>query len=141
MSTNIIISDPRFSKRMFQYFKSIFTQKNTTILKHLFLFGSCLLRLHIRIILYHFTEKESVKCLKWKGFGHPLAMKVVLPLIYLKKKKRVSKWNWLQKKQWVQVALSQGENLMHPVTRWQTKAFVDKFNKIPPDRTLLERIN
>ena len=40
----------------------------------------------MRIILYHFTEKESVKCLKWKGFGHALAMKVVLPLIYLKKK-------------------------------------------------------
>ena len=67
---------------MFQYFESIFTHKNTAILKRLFLFGSCLLRLHIRINLYDFTEKESVKRLKWKVFGHPLAMKVLLPLIY-----------------------------------------------------------
>lgn len=44
----------------------------------------------MRIILYHFTEKESVKRLKWKVFGHPLAMKVVLPLIYLKKNESLS---------------------------------------------------
>ena len=73
----------------------------------------------------------------WSSIGHESSITFDL----FKKKKRVSKWNLLQKKQWVQVALSQGENLMHPLTRWQTKAFVDKFNKIPPDRTLVERIN
>ena len=41
----------------FSPYQSIFTQNSITLMKHVFLCGSGLFRLYVRIILHHFAEK------------------------------------------------------------------------------------
>ena len=61
-------------KECFRSFQSISSYTNTAFIQHVFLFGTGLLRLDMRIIFHHFAEKTSVKRLEWQVFGYPLAM-------------------------------------------------------------------
>lgn len=51
-------------KECFSYFQSISSYTNTAFM-HVFLFGTGLLGLDMKIIFHHFAEKTSVKRLEW----------------------------------------------------------------------------